>query len=222
MSVRSSVRALALPAAVALALTASAAPAHAHVGMTASTTTAGSSAVLTFSVPHGCDGSPTVRIAIQIPETITRVNPTRHPLYSVTVTKRTLDQPITDGHGNQITQRDDVIVYLAKTPLPDGQRDAFELALTLPEQPGTLVFPTVQTCLEGQTAWNQVATRGQNTHDLDRPAPTLTVTAAPDASPAPEPGSDSGGNLLVGLGAGAGVLGLILGATALVLVRRRG
>lgn len=136
MSVRSSVRALALPAAVALALTASAAPAHAHVGMTASTTTAGSSAVLTFSVPHGCDGSPTVRIAIQIPETITRVNPTRHPLYSVTVTKRTLDQPITDGHGNQVTQRDDVIVYLAKTPLPDGQRDAFELALTLPNSPG--------------------------------------------------------------------------------------
>ena len=104
MSVRSSVRALALPAAVALALTASAAPAHAHVGMTASTTTAGSSAVLTFSVPHGCDGSPTVRIAIQIPETITRVNPTRHPLYSVTVTKRTLDQPITDGHGNRVAE----------------------------------------------------------------------------------------------------------------------
>ncbi|MEZ5090417.1 MAG: YcnI family protein [Micropruina sp.] len=174
--------------------------------MTASTTTAGSSTVLTFSVPHGCDGSPTVRIAIQIPETITRVNPTRHPLYSVTVTKRTLDQPITDGHGNQITQRDDVIVYLAKTPLPDGQRDAFELALTLPEQPGTLVFLTVQTCLEGQTAWNQVATRARTPTTSTRSAPTLTVTAAPDASPAPSPVPIPAANLLVGL-AGAGVPG---------------
>ena len=44
-----------------------AAPASAHVTVTPSDTAAGAYVVLTFSVPHGCDGSPTTGITIQMP-----------------------------------------------------------------------------------------------------------------------------------------------------------
>lgn len=234
---RSSARALALTAATGLTLVVSATTAQAHVTLSATSTAAGSYTILTLSVPHGCDGSATTRVAVQVPESIVRVTPTRNPLYTVAVTKKKLAQPITDSHGNQITERDDTVVYTAKTPLPDGQRDAFELSVQLPDQPGaTLAFPAVQTCEKGETAWTEVATAGQDADSLEHPAPSLTITAAvgdghaapsgaPSSSPSPVAvaagATGSGDNLLGAFGLGAGVLGLIAGGTALVQVRRR-
>ena len=42
-------------------------PASAHVTITPSTTAAGAFAVLEVSVGHGCEGSPTTEITIQMP-----------------------------------------------------------------------------------------------------------------------------------------------------------
>jgi uncharacterized protein YcnI len=118
---------LGAPLAAAAVLTlATAVPASAHVTITPSGTAAGSYSVLTFSVGHGCEGSPTTRIAIQVPEEITSVTPTRHPFWAVEVTTEELAEPLTDAHGNTVTERDSVITYTASTPLPDGQRDTFE------------------------------------------------------------------------------------------------
>lgn len=47
--------------------------ASAHVSVSSNTAEAGSYAILTFSVPHGCDGSATTKIAIQIPDGINSV-----------------------------------------------------------------------------------------------------------------------------------------------------
>ncbi len=68
-----------------------------------------------------------------------------------------LAEPVDDGHGGQYTQRVAEIVYTARTPLPHDHRDTFELSLKLPDAAGeTLVFPAVQTCEEGESAWVQV------------------------------------------------------------------
>lgn len=226
---------LAAPTTAALVVLAVAAPAGAHATITPDTTAAGEYSVLTVSIGHGCEGSATTKVAVQIPEEVLSVTPTRHPLWDMAEQQEKLDEPVTDAHGNEVTERDAVVTYTARTPLPDGERDSFELSLQLPEEEGaTLVFPVVQTCEKGENPWTQVPAEGQDPHELEFPAPTVTTTSpeeaghgAAAASSAEEPTSeetveaDSGGTMgAVGLGAGA--LGLLAGGTALVLVRRRG
>lgn len=151
--------------------------ASAHVSVTPDKTTAGSYALLTFGVPHGCDGSPTTKVAIKIPEQINAVTPTVNSNWEVEKVMVTLATPITDSHGNEITERVDQVVYTAKTPLPDGYRDAFVLSTKIPDVAGeTLVFPTVQTCEVGETAWVEVAADGAE--EPAAPAPAFEVTEA--------------------------------------------
>ena len=172
----------ALAAAAALVL-GGAVAANAHVGIAEGPVEAGSYSILTFGVPHGCDGSATTQVAIQIPEGINAVTPTRNSLYTVEKVMEDLDTPITDSHGNEVTERVAQVVYTATTPLPDGQRDAFELSLQIPEDAAdsTLYFPTVQTCEQGETAWVQIPEEGQDGHDLEAPAPGVDVIGASDA-----------------------------------------
>lgn len=118
----------------ALALTlGGAAAANAHVTASTDTAEAGTYSVITLSVPHGCDGSATTAVSIQIPDGINSVTPTRNSFYTVDNKMEQLDTPITDSHGNEVTERVAEVVYSANTPLPDGQRDTFELSLQLPE-----------------------------------------------------------------------------------------
>ncbi|QTV80640.1 YcnI family protein [Microbacterium sp. NIBRBAC000506063] len=176
-----------------LALTfAGAGAASAHVGVSSNTAEAGSYAVLTFSVPHGCGDSPTTSVAIQIPEGINAVTPTRNAFYTVEKVSEALETPIVDGHGNEVTERIAEIVYTATTPLPHDQRDTFELSLQLPTDAAgqTLYFPTVQTCEEGETGWVQIPADGQDPHDLEAPSPALSVVAASDSGH----GHGDGGN----------------------------
>ncbi|MBS45716.1 MAG: hypothetical protein CMH83_21585 [Nocardioides sp.] len=161
------------------AVLAAAPPAAAHVGVTASTTAAGAYAVLTVSVPHGCDGSPTTAVTISMPEGVNAVTPTRSALWTVTKEVVVLDPPVVDGHGNEVTERVETVTYRTDDPLPEGYRDAFELSLQVPDAEGeTLLFPTVQTCVEGESAWIEVPADGQDADDLDLPAPGFTITAA--------------------------------------------
>ena len=151
--------------------------ASAHVTVTPDKTTAGSYALLTFGVPHGCAGSSTTKVAIKIPEPINSVTPTVNPNWTVEKVKVALATPITDSHGNQVTERVDQVVYTVKTPLPDGYRDALVLSTQIPDVAGeTLTFPTVQTCEVGETAWVEAAATGAE--EPAHPAPAFEVTAA--------------------------------------------
>lgn len=229
----------ALSGSAALAIVAlSAGAASAHVTVTPNTTAAGAYAVLTFSVGHGCEGSPTTKLAIAMPEEIPAVTPTVNPNWTVEKVADKLDEPITDAHGNEITERIDQVVYTAKTPLVDGFRDTVELSVQLPEAAGdTLAFPVVQSCAKGETSWTETAAEGQDAEELERPAPTVTITEATGeghhggaATEDDEPTSngkvsandrgtnDNGGVAVVGLVAGVG--GLALGGLALARTRK--
>jgi uncharacterized protein YcnI len=205
-------------------------PASAHVTITPSDTAAGAFVVLTVSVPHGCEGSPTTGITIQIPEQILSVTPTRNPYYDVTKNMVRLDEPVEDAHGNKITERVGEIVYSSKVPLPDGDRDAMELSLQLPDVAGeTLAFPTIQKCVKGETAWSEIPAEGQDAEELEHPAPAVTVTEATDdghggAATEPEAEADDSdsddGNGLAIAGLVVGAVGIAVGGTALARTRR--
>lgn len=109
-----------------------AAAASAHVTVTPDTTEAGSYALLTFGVPHGCGDSPTTKVSVQVPEQVVTVTPTVNPGWDVEKVMEDLAEPVDDGHGGQYTERVAEVVYTAKAPLPDGYRDAFVLSLSFP------------------------------------------------------------------------------------------
>ncbi|WP_104177843.1 YcnI family protein [Cryobacterium sp. Y50] len=167
----------ALTAGALLAL-ASPLAASAHVSATPTSTAAGSSIVLTFSTAHGCEGSSTTQMTIDIPESILSVSPTINPGWTVEKINVDLATPIDDGHGNEITTRVGQVSYTATTPLPDGFRDTFALSLQLPaEAEGeTLEFPVLQTCEVGETNWSESTIDGEDEPAL--PAPFITLTAA--------------------------------------------
>lgn len=224
--------------------------ASAHVTVTPSDTGAGAYTVLTFAVGHGCDGSPTTGITISVPEGINAVTPTRNDYYDVTKQTEKLTPPVTDAHGNELTERVGTVTYTARTALPDGFRDTFELSVQIPEdaEGSDLTFPVIQTCEKGETAWTQVPAAGQSEDDLESPAPGFEVTAAGagghgDEAADPEEGaddaaavsaettpasasteeaaaSDDDGNGLAIAGLVAGIGGLALGGAALARSRR--
>jgi uncharacterized protein YcnI len=240
MSIRTFARLAALPVATATIALSLVAPASAHVTATPSTAAAGAYTVVTFSVGHGCEGSPTTKIEIQVPESVLSVAPTRNPFYEVEKTIEQLDEPVADAHGNEVTERVASIVYTADTPLPEGQRDTFELSFQVPDAEGEmLTFPTVQTCEEGETGWVEVPADGQDADELESPAPGFEVTAAgagghgDDASAEPaadEPAEESTDETVAAdagdtspalgwIGLVAGLLGLAAGVLALARTR---
>jgi uncharacterized protein YcnI len=231
MKTRTAARLLAVTAAAALVTLGLAGPASAHVTITPEATAAGSFTVVTMNVPHGCEGSPTTKVAIQIPEDILAVTPTRNPYYDVAKRIEKLPKPVTDAHGNKVTERVASVVYTARTPLPEGQRDALELSLQLPEKAGeTLAFPAIQTCAKGETAWTEIPTGGQDAEELEHPAPAFEITEAveegseesAEASHVKVEDDDSDTGTTVGIvGLVLGALGLVAGGTALFQVRRR-
>lgn len=224
--------------------------AQAHVSVGADSTAAGSYALLTLSVPHGCEGSPTTKVAVRIPAGINTVTPSVNPGWTVAKKDEKLAAPVTTEGGEKLTSRVAEVVWTARTPLADGYRDALSLQVQLPEgAAGTqLAFPTLQTCTEGETAWIQVPAAGQDHDAVEHPAPTLQVTAAeteahgtaattteaaappdehaaqPVAVQADVSAATSGG--AVASGSGLGVAGLVMGALGLAagttaLVRSR-
>lgn len=153
--------ALAATAGLALAITTPLA-AHAHVTVTPSGTGAGSYSVLTFAIPHGCDGSATTAIRITIPDDVGAVTPTVNPNWDVAMLRE----------GDRVA----AVTYTAHESLPNELRDTFELSVRLPDSAAgdVLAFPILQSCVEGSVDWAQVASTGDAAPEL--PAPSITLT----------------------------------------------
>ena len=154
--------------------------AAAHVSIGDDSVVAGSSAIVTLAFSHGCEGSPTTELRIQMPESIPTVAPTINANWDVEKVMEALETPIEGSHGEQITERVSEIVYTARTPVADGFRDTFELSVDIPEDAAgqTLYFPTIQTCETGETAWIEIPAEGQDPEELEAPAPGVEVVAA--------------------------------------------
>ncbi|MER7798056.1 YcnI family protein [Microbacterium sp. NPDC096154] len=171
--------------------------------------------VLTFAFSHGCDGSPTTALQIDVPDGLDSVSPTIQPGWTVDVERSTSDGLI------------DRVTYTADEPVPSDLRATVELGVKYAvDASGTLAFPVEQVCAEGSTSWSELAADGEDPHALDHPAPVVTLAA--DAASgsadsahahADEPAQDGAAAaapadpLPIALGAG----GLIAGVAALVV-----
>jgi uncharacterized protein YcnI len=147
--------------------------ASAHVEPTQSTAPAGGYPVIGFNVPHGCDGSSTRQVTIQIPAGVSYVKPRPIAGWRVTIVRGTLPQPVKDFAGNTQT-KGVVAVRWTGGPLADTMFQTFDLMLGLPNTPGkTLYFKTVQRCVKGVTRWIEIPKAGQA--EPEHPAPAVKL-----------------------------------------------
>lgn len=211
-----------------------AAPAAAHVTIDPGEAPADGYATLQVQVPHGCDGSPTKVVRVQIPESVPAVTPQVHPGWEVTTKEGPKDA--VELHGETVTRGVQEVVWTATDagPLPDERLDLFGMSVKLPAgKPGDPVyFPTVQQCVKGETGWIQIPKAGESEDDLESPAPAVILTATEgehggsgdshEAATASEDDSDDDGPStgLVIAALVLGGLGLLTGLAALIGGRR--
>ena len=143
-----------------------AAPAAAHVVAVPAAAPAGSHSVVGFRVSHGCKGSATTALRIEIPPDVASAK--AQPKAGWTLDFETA--PSADGKSR-------VAAVTWRGRLDDNAFDDFNLLLGLPKEPGVVYFPAVQTCESGEARWTQIPAEPAMT-GLDAPAPSLTLTPA--------------------------------------------
>jgi len=167
----------------AIALLAAAASSFSHIVLDEPVAHAGASYKAVLRVGHGCTGSPTTAIKVQIPSGLRGAKPQPKAGWSLATRSGKLAQPYT-SHGKQIT--DDVVeiswtAASRESWLLNDYFDEFALRGTLPERPGVLWFKVLQTCETGSNDWSEIPTAGVSTQGMKTPAVLLKVLPAGSA-----------------------------------------
>ena len=168
----------ALVAAAVLACLPSAA-ALAHTSLEVKQAPAGSLYKAVLRVGHGCDGSSTTTLRVQIPEGVIAVKPMPKAGWTLTTKEGQYAQAY-DYYDEKLTKGVTEITWTGGT-LADAHYDEFVFRAKLPDaKPGTVVyFPVVQECEKGVHRWIEIPEPGKTDHDYKEPAPGVTLTAKP-------------------------------------------
>jgi uncharacterized protein YcnI/copper(I)-binding protein len=175
---------------LSLVLTTSAARAHAALERKEATPNASYRGVV--QITHGCDGQPTNRVSVTIPEGVVGAKPMPKPGWTVTTEKGAYARAYPYFHGD-IREGVKTITWTGGS-LPDDQVDEFTFLARVTDAfaPGaTVYFPIEQDCAKGQYRWSEIPAAGQDAHALKSPAPGVRVVAAAKAAPAGAAGSTS-------------------------------
>ena len=122
-----------------------------------------------FRVGHGCDGSPTTAVRIQIPDGVHLVIPETVPGFRLQVTRE---------HGHGAGFGNIVEVAWVGGSLPPEQVQLFGLNFLIGRTaPAVLWFPTVQTCEVGEHTWVQIPPSVEEWHSVPQPAPYVINAA---------------------------------------------
>lgn len=157
-----------------LVLAALAGPAAAHAVLSPPEAPADSYFKATIGIAHGCEGTPTLRVRVRIPDGINSVKPMPKAGWELAIKRDELAQPVTGPHGERITQRVSEVTWSGK--LLDDNFDEFVMQVRLPDKPGeTLYFATVQECEKGVHRWIEIPAAGQSRGQLREPAPVLKL-----------------------------------------------
>lgn len=170
-----------------------AAPAHAHVGLERAEAPRGASYKAVLKIPHGCDGSPTHTVRVEIPEGFIGVKPMPKPGWTLKTTRG----PYAGAHayhGKSLTEGVKDIEW-SGGELPDDYYDEFVASGFLAKEldPGAaLYFKVVQVCAKGELKWVEVPAKGVDPHSLEAPAAVLKIAAETAGTPAAGKADDAG------------------------------
>jgi uncharacterized protein YcnI len=167
---------------VCAAATFAASAASAHVTLESRQATIGSGFKAVFAVPHGCAGSATTKIRVQIPEGVIAVKPMPKAGWNVEVIKGKYAAEY-DYHGAKYSEGVKEVVW-SGGKLPDDYYDEFVIStfLTGALKPDTMLyFPTVQECEQGVSRWIEIPAEGHadHVHESKSPAPGVRLISKP-------------------------------------------
>ncbi|KAI9248826.1 hypothetical protein BDA99DRAFT_564654 [Phascolomyces articulosus] len=145
---------------------------EAHVTFTTDETLPGVQLNTSLAVGHGCDGSPTVSLAVSVPENVTTVEPQEIPGWNLTLTHR-------NGNSGPISN-----FTWVGGPLDPASYQAFGVLIDVPnvdvsQNNVTLYFPTVQSCQNGTNQWVFQGAEADAEAANQDPAPALIITSTP-------------------------------------------
>lgn len=153
-------------AVAAFAVLSVASPVLAHIDPDPTDAQAGSEVSVGFTVEHGCEGSPTERLDMRLPDGVAGA----------------VAEPPSGWTG----QIEDNIVSFIGGPLPDDEELTFRVRLILPPTPDTTIyFPFVQRCEVGEIRWIDIPRDASDT-ELDEPVPAMQLFG-PVATAQPTP-----------------------------------
>ena len=173
---RSKCAALALAAVAAMC----APSAWAHASLEQPQATAGASYKAVVRIGHGCEGTATHTVVVQLPAGFRGAKPMPKAGWQLDVQKAPLAQPYT-SHGREV--REDVVQVTWRASsreawLADAHYDEFVLRGQAPQQPGPAWFKVTQLCEKGRWDWADVPASGTSTRGLKAPAVLLDVQPA--------------------------------------------
>lgn len=154
------------------------AAATAHATLETSQAVAGSYYKAVVRIGHGCEGKPTLKVRVKIPNGVSAVKVMPKAGWTLDIVKGPLATPLDDGHGGKITEGVTEVVWSGS--LDDAHYDEFVLRGKLPDAPNTtLWWPVVQECNGAAHRWIEIPAAGQDPHSLKEPAPGLKLTPKP-------------------------------------------
>jgi hypothetical protein len=165
-------------------------PAFSHIVLESKSAAVGSAYKAVFQVGHGCGGSETTGLSVQIPAGFQGAKPYPKAGWTLTTKLGKLAKPY-DNHGKQITEDVTVVSWTAaskEAALPDAHFDEFVLRGKLPDAAGPLWFKVLQTCESGSIDWSEVPTSGMSAKGLKSPAALLEVTGPAPVAELSAPG----------------------------------
>jgi copper(I)-binding protein/uncharacterized protein YcnI len=154
-------------------------PASAHIVLSQPSFEAGQNYAAFFKVEHGCEGSPTIALSVQIPDGVSVLDTPPKPGWTVSAKREK----------GQVTS----VTWRGKLGAKDA--DQFGLFVKLPAKPETLYFPILQQCEKGEIRWSDIPSLGQAWRDVPHPAPVLQLVAA--AQPATSPPHYMAGDIMI-------------------------
>ena len=143
-------------------------PASAHVSFAPRQIPLGPTIEASLRIPHGCNGSPTLRLRMRIPAQISAIRPVAKEGWSV-------------SQSGQGATRE--IAWSGR--LPDKQRGEFRVVMDLDAsvKPGQVIFfPVVQECENGVARWIDMsgkpsadASETEEADETTSPAPSIRI-----------------------------------------------
>ncbi|KJV09446.1 hypothetical protein VZ95_11380 [Elstera litoralis] len=162
----------------AAALTLAASAASAHATLETSQAVAGSYYKAVVRVGHGCEGKPTLKLRLKIPDGVSGVKAMPKAGWTLDIVKGPLAKPLDDGHGGKITEGVTEVIWTGT--LLDAHYDEFVVRGKLPDAPNTVLWwPVVQECDGAAHRWIEIPAAGQSADSLKEPAPGLKLTPKP-------------------------------------------
>ena len=134
-----------------------------HIVLENKSAVAGSAYKAVFQVGHGCNGSATTSIAVQIPTDFQAAKPYPKTGWAIAIEPNKL------------------VTWTATSQdaaLQNAHFDEFVLRGKLPDAAGPMWFKVVQTCQDGVNSWTQIPATGTSIQGIKSPAVLLAITAA--------------------------------------------